>query len=52
MFNVKHHTKKHYTYYGVDIEDAPTIGDEVREQIQEVFHFRNVEHLPIERSYE
>lgn len=36
----------------LSFEDAPTLDDEVRDQVQEVFHFRNVEHLPIERSYE
>jgi hypothetical protein len=32
--------------------DTPTLGDEVQDQVAEVFHFRNVEHLPEERSYE
>lgn len=32
--------------------DAPTLDEEIQEQEQEVFHFRNVEHLPSERSYE
>lgn len=41
-----------YNDFDFNFEDAPTIGDEVREQEQEVFHFRNVEHLPVERSYE
>ena len=32
--------------------DAPTIDEEVKDQEQEVLHFRNIEHLPEERNYE
>jgi hypothetical protein len=33
-------------------EDETNIGDEVREQEQEVFRFRDTEHLPREWSFE
>jgi hypothetical protein len=33
-------------------EDEANIGDEVREQEQEVFRFRDIEHLSREWGYE
>ena len=41
-----HNDYEHY------FDESPTLDDEVRDQVQEVFHFRNVEHLPSEGSYE
>lgn len=38
--------------YNLDETDFEDLADEVADQEQEVFHFRSVEHLPEERSYE